>query len=93
MTLTFVPQVALASFACFVMISDDNILSARKAFVSLALFELMNVPLISLPSAIAEFVQVWCENTVELTHIVLDLFWGRERHTYIIHNFPKTEMV
>ena len=57
---TVVPQIALTSFACFVMVSDENILTARKAFVSLALFELLNSPLSMLPFVITDFIEVRC---------------------------------
>ena len=51
-------QVALGSFAVFVLSSPDNILDANKAFVSLSLFNLMNYPLSILPAVIVFWVQV-----------------------------------
>ena len=51
-------QVALSSFACFVLVSEDNVLDAKKAFVSLALFDLLNIPLSVLPNTISTVVQV-----------------------------------
>ncbi|XP_054163879.1 multidrug resistance-associated protein 1-like [Oppia nitens] len=41
--------VGLFSFAAFVLISDDNILDANKAFVSLSLFNIIRIPLGYLP--------------------------------------------
>ena len=41
--------VALASFATFVLIDENNVLDANTAFVSLTLFNLLRVPLNILP--------------------------------------------
>ncbi|CAN7939452.1 unnamed protein product, partial [Ixodes hexagonus] len=49
--------VSLASFATYVLISDDNILDARTAFVSLALFNRMQLPMFVLPRFISNAVQ------------------------------------
>jgi len=38
-------QVAVATFATYVLSSDSNILDAEKAFVSLALFNILRFPL------------------------------------------------
>ncbi|KAK2169807.1 hypothetical protein NP493_1174g00004 [Ridgeia piscesae] len=49
--------VALGSFAAYVLSSPDNVLDANKAFVSLALFNIMNFPLSMLPATLAYTVQ------------------------------------
>lgn len=49
--------VSLISFGCFVMISDDNILTSNIAFVSLSLFNVMRFPLIVLPNVISSLIQ------------------------------------
>ena len=54
----YVHQVALVSFSSYVLSSSDNVLDANKAFVSLALFSVMNFPIYLLPSAISDAVQV-----------------------------------
>ena len=41
--------VALASFTCYVLIDENNILDANTAFVSLTLFNLLRIPLNILP--------------------------------------------
>lgn len=51
-------QVALVSFACFVLISDENVLDAKTAFVSLSLFNILRFPLSMLPMLITNMVQV-----------------------------------
>jgi ABC-type multidrug transport system fused ATPase/permease subunit len=50
-------QVSLASFASFVLSDENNILDASKAFVSLALFNILRLPMALLPYMIASFVQ------------------------------------
>ncbi|XP_069998353.1 multidrug resistance-associated protein 1 isoform X3 [Penaeus vannamei] len=49
--------VSLATFATFVNLSPDNILDAKKAFVSLTLFNLLRFPLSMLPMLISSLVQ------------------------------------
>lgn len=41
--------VALASFATFVLVDENNVLDANTAFVSLTLFNLLRIPLNILP--------------------------------------------
>ncbi|KAG8321750.1 Canalicular multispecific organic anion transporter 1 [Homalodisca vitripennis] len=48
--------VALASFACFVLYDDHNILDAQTAFVSLSLFNILRFPLSMLPQVLNTFV-------------------------------------
>ena len=52
------PQVSLTTFAVYVLSSPDNVLDAEKAFVSLALFNILRFPLSMLPQLIASLVQV-----------------------------------
>ena len=45
-------QIAIVSFAAYTMSSPDNILTAEKAFVSLAYFNILREPLEQLPALI-----------------------------------------
>ena len=45
--------VALASFATFVLIDENNVLDANTAFVSLTLFNLLRIPLNILPMLVS----------------------------------------
>ncbi|KAK2493984.1 hypothetical protein MC885_018300, partial [Smutsia gigantea] len=49
--------VALSTFAVYVTIDENNILDAQKAFVSLALFNILRFPLNILPMVISSVVQ------------------------------------
>uniref|UniRef100_A0A8C1DPF8 ATP-binding cassette, sub-family C (CFTR/MRP), member 3 n=1 Tax=Cyprinus carpio carpio TaxID=630221 RepID=A0A8C1DPF8_CYPCA len=49
--------VALTTFAVFVTVSEENILDAEKAFVSLSLFNILRFPLNMLPQVISSIVQ------------------------------------
>lgn len=51
-------QVALSTFAVYVTVNENNILDAKKAFVSLALFNILRFPLNILPMVISSIVQV-----------------------------------
>jgi len=53
-----VHQVALLCFTTFVLSSRHNVLDAQTAFVSIALINLMGLPLALLPAAIMFTVQV-----------------------------------
>uniref|UniRef100_A0A8C6MEE9 ABC-type glutathione-S-conjugate transporter n=1 Tax=Nothobranchius furzeri TaxID=105023 RepID=A0A8C6MEE9_NOTFU len=50
--------VSLATFAVFVGVSPDNVLTAEKAFTSISLFNILRFPLAMLPMLIASIVQV-----------------------------------
>lgn len=50
--------VSLASFATFVLSSEENILDAETAFVSLTLFNMMRYSLTMFPVMITSLVQV-----------------------------------
>uniref|UniRef100_A0A3P8S8P2 Multidrug resistance-associated protein 1 n=1 Tax=Amphiprion percula TaxID=161767 RepID=A0A3P8S8P2_AMPPE len=49
--------VALSTFSVYVLIDEHNILDAQKAFVSLALFNILRFPLNMLPMVISSMVQ------------------------------------
>uniref|UniRef100_A0A4W3IKJ5 Multidrug resistance-associated protein 1 n=1 Tax=Callorhinchus milii TaxID=7868 RepID=A0A4W3IKJ5_CALMI len=49
--------VALSSFAVYVLVNEHNVLDAQKAFVSLALFNILRFPLNMLPVVISSLVQ------------------------------------
>ncbi|XP_031594894.2 canalicular multispecific organic anion transporter 1 [Oreochromis aureus] len=49
--------VSLATFAVFVSVSKDNVLTAEKAFTSISLFNILRFPLAMLPMLIASIVQ------------------------------------
>lgn len=51
-------QVALTTFAVYVTVSENNVLDAEKAFVSLSLFNILRFPLNMLPQVISSMVQV-----------------------------------
>lgn len=51
-------QVALSTFAVYVKIDENNVLDAQKAFVSLALFNILRFPLNILPMVISSIVEV-----------------------------------
>lgn len=51
--------VTLLSYATFVLMDDNNIFDANKAFVSLTLFNILRVPLILVPMAVANATQCW----------------------------------
>lgn len=59
-------QVALSTFSVYVLIDDQNVLDAEKAFVSLALFNILRFPLNMLPMVISSMVQVGVSLSQEL---------------------------
>ncbi|KAI1299646.1 Multidrug resistance-associated protein 1 [Halotydeus destructor] len=48
--------VALSSFVAFALIDENNVLDASKAFVSLALFNILQTPLTTIPSLFTDLV-------------------------------------
>lgn len=54
----FPSQVSVVTFAVFVGVSKDNLLTAEKAFTSISLFNILRFPLAMLPQLIAAMVQV-----------------------------------
>lgn len=65
MTLTLY-QVALVTFATFVLVDENNQLTATTAFVSLSLFNILRFPLSMLPMLISNMVQVSLHSVVAL---------------------------
>ena len=58
--------VACASFATYVLVdSENNILTADKAFVSISFFNLLQVPLNKLPTLVVQMIQA----SVSLTRV------------------------
>ncbi|POI35376.1 hypothetical protein CIB84_000873, partial [Bambusicola thoracicus] len=55
--LAFREKVALSTFAVYVKVNKNNILDAQKAFVSLALFNILRFPLNILPMVISSIVE------------------------------------
>ena len=53
-------QVTLVTFAVYVLSDPNNVLDAEKAFVSLALFNLLRFPMSMFPMLVVAFVQVKC---------------------------------
>lgn len=51
-------QVALTTFAVYVLVDEKNTLDAEKAFVSLSLFNILKFPLTMLPQVISNIAQV-----------------------------------
>merc|ERR1719266_865924 len=49
--------VSLVTFATYVLVDENNVLDSQKAFVSLALFNILRFPLSMLPMMIAGLVQ------------------------------------
>ncbi|UYV60328.1 hypothetical protein LAZ67_1000843 [Cordylochernes scorpioides] len=65
-------MVALVTFATYVLTGDDHVLDAKKAFVSLALFNILRFPLTMLPMMVTMFIQV-SSPTISCVHEVKDL--------------------
>jgi len=51
-------KVGITTFATYVLSSKDNVLTADKAFVSLALFNLLRGPLNAFPNVINSVIEV-----------------------------------
>ncbi len=49
--------VSLLTFATYVLVDEKNILNAKKAFVSLTLFNILRIPLTLLPQVVTTLVQ------------------------------------
>uniref|UniRef100_A0A8C1YWK0 Multidrug resistance-associated protein 1 n=1 Tax=Cyprinus carpio TaxID=7962 RepID=A0A8C1YWK0_CYPCA len=65
--------VALSTFAVYVLVDEHNILDAQKAFVSLALFNILRFPLNMLPMVISSMASVSMKRLrVFLSHEELD---------------------
>lgn len=58
-TYTFtIVQVSLATFACYLLLSEENQLNPQKTFICLALFEVLKVPAVMFPEAVARLITV-----------------------------------
>lgn len=64
-------KVALSTFAVYVLVDEHNILDAQKAFVSLALFNILRFPLNMLPMVISSMVQV----LMSMINVNVKRFW------------------
>lgn len=65
---------ALSTFAVYVTVNKNNILDAQKAFVSLALFNILRFPLNILPVVISSIVQV----QAKLEGLEGGVLWGSQ---------------
>ncbi|CAH1406845.1 unnamed protein product [Nezara viridula] len=50
--------VSLTTFAAYVLVDENNVLDATKAFVSLSLFNILRTPMMLLPQMISNLIQV-----------------------------------
>ncbi|XP_061492311.1 ATP-binding cassette sub-family C member 2 isoform X2 [Rhineura floridana] len=50
--------VSVATFAVYVMVDENNVLDAQKAFTSISLFNVLRFPLVMLPMVLSSLVQV-----------------------------------
>ena len=64
-------QVALASFSCYVVVDEKNVLNASKAFVSLSLFNILRFPLTMLPHLISFLIMVNINECFIFDHILM----------------------
>lgn len=78
--------VSLATFAVFVGVSSDNVLTAEKAFTSISLFNILRFPLSMLPMLIAAIVQT----TVSKKRLEKFL-GGDDLHSDFVHHDPSFE--
>ncbi|XP_074036470.1 multidrug resistance-associated protein 1-like [Leptinotarsa decemlineata] len=51
--------VSLVTFATYVLVDENNVLDANKAFVSISLFNIIRFPLNMLPMTISNLIQTW----------------------------------
>uniref|UniRef100_A0A3Q0SJL6 Multidrug resistance-associated protein 1 n=1 Tax=Amphilophus citrinellus TaxID=61819 RepID=A0A3Q0SJL6_AMPCI len=65
--------VALSTFTVYILIDEQNVLDAQKAFVSLALFNILRFPLNMLPMVISSMVQVCVPPLLIVLNCVYDL--------------------
>ena len=80
--------VSFVTFALYVMVSDQNVLDAKKAFVSLSLFNLLRFPLTMLPQMITSVVMA----SVSVTR--LNKFLNSSQlDTYITRNESDTDAI
>lgn len=48
----------MASFAVYVLVDENNILDAQKAFTAISLFNVLRFPMATLPMVLSTLVQV-----------------------------------
>uniref|UniRef100_A0A803T3C2 ATP binding cassette subfamily C member 2 n=1 Tax=Anolis carolinensis TaxID=28377 RepID=A0A803T3C2_ANOCA len=80
--------VSVVTFAVFVMVDEDNVLDAQKAFTSISLFNVLRFPLAMLPMVLSSLVQVSrpffvCQDEDLNTSAI----WHEPSPGYILH-FP-----
>ncbi|KAM4729299.1 LOW QUALITY PROTEIN: ATP-binding cassette sub-family C member 2-like [Anableps anableps] len=75
--------VSLATFAVFVAVSSDNILTAEKAFTSISLFNILRHPLNMLPMLIASIVQ-----TMVSKKRLEKFLGGDDLDSHVVHHDP-----
>ena len=63
----------MISFATYVLIDPNNQLDAQKAFVSLALFNLLRFPMSMFPMLVVAFVQVKKKPSIVILNLFFDL--------------------
>ncbi|XP_074036471.1 multidrug resistance-associated protein 1-like [Leptinotarsa decemlineata] len=51
--------VSLVTFATYVLVDENNVLDANKAFVSISLFNIIRYPMSLLPMTISNLIQTW----------------------------------
>lgn len=54
----YLSQVSLASFAVYVLVDENNVLDAQKAFTAISLFNVLRFPMAMLPLVLSSLVQV-----------------------------------
>lgn len=81
-------QVSCVTFATYVLMDEKNVLDPSKAFVSLALLNLLRMPMSMLPNVINQLVQTW----VSVKRI--DSFLNAdELEPYVTHYESKSEPI
>ncbi|KFU91467.1 Canalicular multispecific organic anion transporter 1, partial [Chaetura pelagica] len=75
--------VSLASFAVFVLVDENNILDAQKAFTAISLFNVLRFPMAMLPLVLSSLVQTKV-STVRLERYLA----GEDLDTSAIHHNP-----
>ena len=78
-------QVALTTFATYILSSSENILAVKKAFVSLALFNVLRFPIYMIPTLLSNAVQVSPSNS---TCFVLKIMFKLWRSLVSWHHRP-----
>lgn len=85
---------SLVTFATYVLIDENNVLDATKAFVSLSLFNTLRFPLTMLPMLITNMVQVSCcfyDYSLESTFSVISIYLQTQVSVKRINKFLNSE--